>query len=936
MALGGVLLAASALVSSGSQAAGLGKLSVNSALGQPLIAEIELVSLQPGEFEALVARVASPEAYTDAKVEYSPLLRQLTFTAERRADGKPVLKITSFAPINEPFLDVLVEMNWPAGRLLREYPILLDPPGFNQARVSPPSAPVVAKVTAAPANSASSATTAIPTSTPAVVAAPSAKAESSPDSYGPVKRGDTLSKIASGMKADGVSLEQMLVALYRENKSAFINNNMNQLKTGQILRVPSAAEVGKIAKGEAQREVNVQVADWKGYRDQVASAVASSSNATASANKAASNEASGKIATAKPAPPTPAATANDQLKIAKTEVTTGKSGSAAGAAVSGKNATQEQLNAMKEDVIAKDNKLKEANSRVADLEKQIAVMRQLMTLKGVAAPGKPGDPKVEPAKVAQVTPPAAVPPPPPAAPVAAKPVEPPKVEVAKVDPAAATKPVDPTKPADAAKVEPPKVVPVVPPTATPPSATPPVAAKTPTKAPVAPPPEPGIMDVVEENAVAIGGGIVGLIGVGGLLAFMSRRKKKPKGGSNTSQLANTSSIMPSDLKPNSVTGSRGGGLVDTGNSSFLTDFDKTGPGSIDTDEVDPVAEAEVYIAYGRDAQAEEILKEAMTRDKSRHEIAFKLLEIYHTRKSVQAFETVARELKETAGADHPLWAKAAALGASIDPSNNLYGGTGQAFAPTGTYIAAGGALAAGTAALAAGAAGAADHVAPPDLDFDLGFSDSPSGSASEASIDIAALKTGEQAASSMDFDLDLNPASGGAPKPAADAGGLDFDLAFDSSAPAPVAPAASSGAVEVAPTAASGFDFDLSALSFDEPAHEPAAAVPPLAAAPSQEQFAATIATQRAAAPVAPAASAGLSFGDLSLDLADSHDLGSLVSSASSGSSGGANAATTKLELAKAYIEIGDSDGAKEILAEVAREGNAAQQDEAKKILAGI
>ena len=937
MALGGVLLAASALVSSGSQAAGLGKLSVNSALGQPLVAEIELVSLQPGEFEALVARVASPEAYTDAKVEYSPLLRQLTFTAERRADGKPVLKITSFAPINEPFLDVLVEMNWPAGRLLREYPILLDPPGFNQARVSPPSAPVVAKVTAAPANSASSATTAVPINTPAVVAAPSAKAESSPDAYGPVKRGDTLSKIASSMKADGISLEQMLVALYRENKSAFINNNMNQLKTGQILRVPSAAEVGKIAKGEAQREVKVQVADWKGYRDQVASAVASSPNATASANKAASNEASGKIATAKPAPLTPAATATDQLKIAKTEVTTGKSGSAAGAAVGGKNATQEQLNAMKEDAIAKDNKLKEANSRVADLEKQIADMRQLMTLKGVAAPGKPGDPKVEPAKVAQVTSPAAVPTPPPAAPVAAKPVEPPKVEVAKVDPAAATKPVDPTKPADAAKVEPPKVVPVVPATATPPSATPPVAAKTPAKAPVAPPPEPGIMDVIEENAVAIVAGIIGLIGVGGLLAFMSRRKKKPKGGSNTSQLANTSSIMPSDLKPNSVTGSRGGGLVDTGNSSFLTDFDKTGPGSIDTDEVDPVAEAEVYIAYGRDAQAEEILKEAMTRDKSRHEIAFKLLEIYHTRKSVQAFETVARELKETAGADHPLWAKAAALGASIDPSNNLYGGTGQAFAPTGTYVAAGGALAAGTAALAAGAAGAADHAAPPDLDFDLGFSDSPSGSASEASIDIAALKTGEQAASSMDFDLDLNPASGSAPKPAADAGGLDFDLAFDSSATAPVAPAASSGAVEVAPTAASGFDFDLSALSFDEPAHEPPAAVPSLAAAaPSQEQFAATIATQSAAAPVAPAASAGLSFGDLSLDLADSHDLGSPASSASSGSSGGANAATTKLELAKAYIEIGDSDGAKEILAEVAREGNAAQQDEAKKILAGI
>ncbi len=935
MALGGVLLAASALVSFGSQAAGLGKLSVNSALGQPLVAEIELVSLQPGEFEALVARVASPEAYTDAKVEYSPLLRQLTFTAERRADGKPVLKITSFAPINEPFLDVLVEMNWPSGRLLREYPILLDPPGFNQARVSPPAAPAVARVTTAPAATANSTSTTVSTSTPAVVGTPSAKAESSADSYGPVKRGDTLGKIATSMKPDGISLEQMLVALYRENKAAFINNNMNQLKTGQILRVPSVAEVSKIGKGEAQREVKVQVADWKGYRDQVASAVASSPNATASANKAASNEASGKIATAKPAQPAPATQAGDQLKIAKTEVTAGKAGAAAGAAgsagssVGGKNATQEQLNAMKEDAIAKDNKLKEANSRVADLEKQIADMRQLMAMKSVAAAqAQPGNAKPEPAKVAQVTPPAAVPTPPPAAPAAAaKAAEPPKdapkVEVAKVDPAAVSKPVDPTKPADAAKVEPPKVM-------SPPPATPPVAAKTPAKAP-APPAEPGVMEMVEENAVAIGAGTVALIGIGGVLAFMSRRKKKPKGGSNTSQLANTSSIMPSDLKPNSVTGSRGGGLVDTGNSSFLTDFDKTGPGSIDTDEVDPVAEAEVYIAYGRDAQAEEILKEAMTRDKSRHEIAFKLLEIYHTRKSVQAFETVARELKETAGADHPLWAKAAALGASIDPSNSLYSGTGQAFAPTGTYVAGGGALVAGAAALASSEAHSADHASPPDLDFDLGFSDAPSGSASEASMDIAALKTGEQAASPMDFDLDLNPAPSSAAKPAAESSGLDFDLAFDSPAAAPAVP---SGATVSAPATASGFDFDLSALSFGEPAHEPAAPAPLApAAAPPQEQFASTIATQTAAA---PAANAGLSFSDLSLDLADSHDLDLPASSTSSGSSGGVNAATTKLELAKAYIEIGDSDGAKEILAEVAREGNAAQQDEAKKILAGI
>jgi pilus assembly protein FimV len=852
-ALGGVILAASACLS---HAAGLGKLTVNSALGQPLSAEIELVSLQPGEYEALTARVASAEAYADAKIEYSGVLRQLRFLVDRRADGKPVLRVTSNAPVNEPFLDVMVEMTWPAGRLLREYPILLDPPGFNEARVAPP----VATVTPVPAAQAAAPATAV--ATPAapispVSGSPSAKAETGGDTYGPIKRGDTLSKIAGELKPDSVSLEQMLVALYRENRAAFINNNMNLLKSGQILRIPSAAEVEKITKVDAQKEVKVQVADWKGYREQVAGAAASTP-----VKAAASNEVSGKIAVAKPDKPTPAAATGDQLKIAKSEAATGKAGGA------GAKGTQDQINAMKEEAIAKDNQVKEANSRVKDLEKQIADMRKLMEMRAAAVPAKPEPAKVEPAKpadtkVAQAAPPVAAP-----------------VEAAK--PADAAKPAEPPK-ADAAKVADAKP-------AAPKAAAPKAAAKAPP-----PPPEP---DFLDEYGLVVGGGAVALIGIGGLFAFMRRRKKS--GGSSTSQMTGGSSVMPSDLKPNTMTGNRAGGLVDTGNSSFLTDFDKTGPGSIDTDEVDPVAEAEVYIAYGRDAQAEEILKEAMTRDKSRHEIAVKLLEIYHTRKSTQAFETVAKELKDAVGADHPLWAKAAAMGASIDPANALYGGTGEAFATTGKF-AAGGDAAVDTAPGAA---------APPDLDFDLGFTDSAAATPSSA-IDITSPATDQPAATpSMDFDLDLNT-DAPAPAPAHEApaaagdGGLDFDLAFES---APAAPAPS--AASPAPAAeSSGFDFDLSGLSLDTPA--------------GADQ------TTKMAAP-AMDAGGGLNLSDLSLDL----DVPG--SAPSSSGSEGPSAVSTKLELAKAYIEIGDSDGAKEILNEVAREGSAAQQEEAKQILAGL
>lgn len=868
VALGGVLFAFSALTAN---AVGLGKLTVSSALGQPLSAEIELVSLQPGEFDAISARVASPESYGEARIEYTPLLRQLRFTTERRANGTPVLKILSNAPINEPFLDVLVEMNWPAGRLLREYPILLDPPGFNEARIAPATTPVATVTAVAPAAPVAAASA--PATSASIKGSPSAKSEAGGDSYGPVKRGDTLSKIAKEMKPDTVSLEQMLVALYRENKSAFAGSNMNRLRTGQILRVPSASEVANVSAAEARSEIKVQVANWNAYREQVAGSVASTPA------KGASNAASGKITVAAPDAPTPAAAPKDQLKIAKTEGTPGKVGGAGAA-----GSAQEQLNALREEKIVRENALREANSRVSDLEKQIATMRKLAEVKGLGVPpdaklATKSDEKVAPKADAKATATAVV-----------TPTPPPDVKVAQVTPPAAPvvgakdAPKTDAKPADA-KPEPPKTDVVA-------DAKPADVKPAPPKK-IAPPPPPPESNFLEDNALALGGGAAALVAVGGLFAFMSRRKKKVP-VSNTG-MTKTSSIMPSDLKPNTVTGNKSGGLVDTGNSSFLTDFDKTGPGSIDTDEVDPLAEADVYIAYGRDAQAEEILKEALGRDKGRHEVTLKLLEIYHNRKSTQAFETLAREFKESIGESNPLWAKAAAMGAAIDPQNTLYRGSGAAFAATGAFAAGGAAV----------AATAAEHAPPPDLDFDLGFGDSPATPAS--TVDITS-PSGAHAAAGAGFDLDLNTSEGQATH--ADIGlkgdtaskALDFDLALD----APAKAASAGGAPS--------FDFDLSAMSLDEPSHMKTQKMQ--AATQPAEQFAKTV-------EIGPKSQ---SLGDISLDLD--------TPAASGGSDGGAVA--TKLELAKAYVEIGDTEGAKDILNEVSREGTAVQQAEAKKLLAAL
>jgi pilus assembly protein FimV len=162
----------------------------------------------------------------------------LRFSVEKRATGQPYLKVSSVAPINEPFVDVLIEVTWPAGRIQREYPILLDPPGYSQGKAQPPTV-AAAPASRAPDNSpatapaSSSSPPAPASSATAPGGGPSAQAElgtppatsapretaASGDTYGPIQKGETLRKIAEETKPSNVSLEQMLVALYRENKA---------------------------------------------------------------------------------------------------------------------------------------------------------------------------------------------------------------------------------------------------------------------------------------------------------------------------------------------------------------------------------------------------------------------------------------------------------------------------------------------------------------------------------------------------------------------------------------------------------------------------------------------------------------------------------------------------------------------------------------------
>ena len=595
--------------------AGLGRLSVESALGQPLQAEIDVIATDPAELSNLHARLASPEAFKKADLELNSTITHIKFALDKKSDGGLVLKLTSDKPVNDPYIDMLVELDWGNGQMLREYTILLDPPimksagnGQNNGNLivspavthgavssNPPVAQGQSQLAAKTEQTPPPQNRFVPPPSKAGGESEVANTESAsgPQTIGPIKRGENLSEIAERTKPDGIRLEQMLVGLYRHNEKAF-DGNMNRLKTGQILKVPSKEEVASISEKDAAQEVQLQAADWHSYRQKLAGEVAATPK---SAEKSA--QASGKITSAVEDKAALPRTGRDVLKLSKGELPENNGKLAGGKSAATNPALQKQM--AQDDAEARKKALAEANDRAAALEKNNQAMQKLLALKNQS---------LAEAQKNQVKP---------VAPVVVKP------------PVPAAKPV----------VKPITIV----------------------------PPPGNWYDVL--NPLYVGAGAVILL-LAALFAFMNKSRNRRQG---LSKFEN-SILTNLDHKPNTVYGAQGGTSVNTNNNtSFLTDFSQSGLGTLDTHEVDPIAEAEVYMAYGRDEQAEEILKEAMLKDPGRHEIKLKLLEIYAARNNLPAFETISTELYSALnGESTPIWEKAAELGRKLDPKNPLYGG----------------------------------------------------------------------------------------------------------------------------------------------------------------------------------------------------------------------------------------------------------------------
>src|SRR5579862_5792575 len=615
-------------------ALGLGKLTVESALGQPLSARIDLTSVSKEELDSLRARVADPSLYQQNNLTYQATLSRAQVSVQQ-SGGTPYLEVTSPVAVQEPYLDLLIEIDWASGRVVREYTFLLDPPGMPMAAaaqpVAPPRAATPARTSAAPAARAPTPTSTGNAAAPASGAGATAGAGG--DQY-TVRRGDTLQKIATQYKPADVTLEQMLAALYTRNQSAFEGENMNRLRAGAILTIPSTSDAQATPADTATNIVHMQAADWRSYRDRIASAAPA-------AGAGGTREASGRIGAAVEERTPSAAPGSDKLRVSR-EAGTGKGGGAA------------------EDAIARDQQLKDAQTRIAALEKTITELQRAVELKNQTLAQL--QTQSETAKGGKAEAPA-----PASAPASSTPAAPSTTESNAQAPAPAAAVSSATSAAAPAPTE------AKPAEASPPS---PAPANTPPKAAAKAAPKtepPGFFADLFGGTPNWALGVAALAIIGGIAGIVAARRRR---GTKFED----SIISGTDIKTNTVFGSTGGGVVNTGDNSLASDFSREGLGNIDTDEVDPIAEAEVYLAYGRDAQAEEILKDALKKDAQRQEIYFKLLEIHAQHNKPSAFETVASELYSVSGGKGEVWHKAMALGRQLDPNNPMFAEAGGAAA----------------------------------------------------------------------------------------------------------------------------------------------------------------------------------------------------------------------------------------------------------------
>ncbi len=630
---------------------GIGEIKLRSALNQNLDAEIAL-TLSGESVSDIKVNLAPVEKFDQAGVAWNYFLSKIKFETIAQSNGTTVIKLTSKEALKEPFLDFLLEVSWPKGNLYREFTVLVDPPSvYNQATapVSTGTESYVQPTAATPQRQSH------------------ANGQDSEDEYGPTLGNDTLWSVAERARGQSdVSIEQMMIAIYEANPHAFYKGNVHALMSGKMLRIPEREAVVKLSRNQALAEFNRHTQAWKNHS-------APSVHIDAASEKPVDNQltllAPTKAAVADRAV---VASVNEQTSVKKkaantSEVVTGKAEASASEAVPTDSAIQ---------------------SKIAELEKQLAMMQELIALKDQQLAALQNQPRTNPVVQEQAAPEEVVPAKP-AAQVTPTPQptesRPGEVTTVKLEAQVAPtpQPAEPI-PNEVVAANPANQLSPVPQQT---AAQPPVQ---PIKPAVQPEPEAGsLFDPYYLGVGGVGSAIFALIG------WLWWRKRKVEEETNTESMFASSIIIKvpeadESLSVPLVEDSTTHDVGTIGESSFLSEFTPSDFDSFDTDqgEIDPISEADVYLAYGRYQQAEELIRQAIKDQPNRDECKLKLLEIFYANESKAAFEAYANELVAVGKRNEvDFWEKASEMGREICPDSPLFSFGNDLFAVADkTYV----------------------------------------------------------------------------------------------------------------------------------------------------------------------------------------------------------------------------------------------------------
>jgi len=965
----GAVIAAALLIPNAGFTLGLGEIEVSSALNQKLNADIELLSAAPEDSETLIVKLASRKQFTRAGIDRPYLLNDLRFKTEL-IDGVPHIKVSSKSPIREPFLNFLVEIDWPNGHLLREYTVLLDPPVFmTQPAVVPASqggAPSNAGFrptsggstnvvpVATPGMSASARPESSATATPSAVnQAPTQVAAQSQPTWVPapvmqqqtsinqpsgsykIKSGDTAWSLADAMRPDqSITVPQMMVAMLRANPETFINENINGLKRGYILRVPDYEQIASINPQEAQALVSEQAALWRQYQQSQSGGQPVSAMEAEMGDK---ESGSGMDA------------GSDQ-NDAYLEIVSAGSGSST---MNGKDPTEMSAKELRAELALAREKVEtglvekeELKQRVDTLQQHVDKMKGMLSIEDaemaeVQSPGMPAesemtdetmvegeamegveDDAMPTEEMVDMSDEAAI-----AEANMDEAVEQEAVdsemadgeEAVFVDEAEA----DSDEMSDAMVEE----------------ASAQITPDTQMAPQIDAAPE-GPISKILNNPMMLAAAGGGLLLIAALVGLIIKRRKKPAveeesvisdGFDDLESLADDiAEETADDVVEDAMDGveeategfdSDSTMILDSAEDTIIAEADES-ESEDDAPRDDVIAEADVYLAYGIYQQAEELLTQAIADNPDRDDYRVKLAETHYAGKDADAFVKTATDLKSRVDDNSPSWKKVAAMGQDLCADNPMFQGS-----MIGDVV--------DMESLSAEA---------PEMDFDLGLDDADDSSDLDLSLGDEPLELPEEGgdddnsdAEELAFDLsDTGAAS--ETTDSEDEFSLDID-ASELDIETKEEEVADSGDSE---------EIDLSDLDIglDDAATDSSAEIDldfgldDVEEKPAEEEEISLDLTEEAAAldmglDDSPLEEAVEELAEESVaaspavsdDDEEDFDLSSLDD---------VDEISTKLDLARAYLDMGDHEGTKGILEEVLADGNDEQKQEANDLIAKL